>query len=394
MDRTPVNRPRGNQEQPATPAEKVRKRPSRWHVPMWWLNIGAGVVLLITYLAPHVSPVTSWIPALLAMTFPYQVVLHLCFIGWWFFMRKKRMLLSGALLVLGYGHIADHFQLFGRSEPAEAISGEPLHVMSYNVRLFDLYDWTKNKQTRDSMFAVFHREDPDILCIQEYFYSPDKRFFETKQSLLKDFRFMAAHERFTNTSRYQQHFGIATFSAYPIVKKGFIDFPENPENVCIWSDLALKGDTIRVYNAHLASYHFGDADYKFIKALDTDTHTDSLKQGSERILKRLRRGFRLRADEVQRIAEHMEASPHPVLYCGDMNDVPMSFGYATLRDLLSDAFVESGRGTGGTYIGDLPSLRIDHILYGEGLHAWDFRTLTEELSDHRAITTRIGLVSQ
>lgn len=361
---------------------------------MWWLNIGAGVVLLVTYLAPHVSPVTSWIPALLAMTFPYQVVLHLGFMGWWFFMRKKRMLLSGALLALGYGHIADHFQLFGRSEPAETISGQPLHVMSYNVRLFDLYDWTKNKQTRDSMFAVFHREDPDILCIQEYFYSPDKRFFETKQSLLKDFRFKASHERFTNTSRYQQHFGIATFSAYPIVKKGFIDFPENPENACIWSDVALKGDTIRVYNAHLASYHFGDADYKFIKALDTDTHTDSLKQGGERILKRLKRGFRLRADEVQRIAEHMAASPHPVLYCGDMNDVPMSYGYATLRELLSDAFVESGRGTGGTYIGDLPSLRIDHILYGEGLHAWDFRTLNEELSDHCAISARIGLVAR
>lgn len=361
---------------------------------MWWLNIAAGIVLLLTYLAPQVSPETAWLPALLAMGFTYQLALHAGFIGWWFFMRRKRMLLSGALLLLGFTHIGDHVQVFGRNDPSEKIHGAGMKVMSYNVRLFDLYNWSKNKETRDSIFSLLHREDPDILCLQEYFYSPDQRFFRTRENLLSDFRFVGVHERFNKKARSDQHFGIATFSSLPIIKKGFIDFPENPENQCIWTDIAAKHDTIRVYNAHLASYHFGDADYKFIKELDTDTHTDSLKQGGERILKRLRRGFRLRADEVRRIAEHMKESPHPVLYCGDMNDVPMSYGYGTLRELLSDAFVESGSGTGGTYIGDLPSLRIDHILYGEGLDAWGFRTLTEELSDHRAISATIGLVQE
>lgn len=358
---------------------------------MWWLNIGAALVLALTYLAPHVSPVRSWVPALLAMTYPYQLLLHCGFLAWWFLTRRKRMLLSGTLLVLGIVHIGDHVQVFGRSKPSVDVKGEGLKVMSYNVRLFDLYAWSKNQRTRDAIFEVLQREDPDILCLQEYFYSSDERFFRTKQSLLAEFRLTAGHERFTNTAKYDQHFGIATFSVRPIVGKGHVDFPENPENVCIWTDIALEEDTIRVYNAHLASYHFGDADYKFIKALDTDTHTDSIKQGSGRILKLLRRGFRLRAEEVRLIADHMRTSPHPVVYCGDMNDVPMSYGYARLRELLDDAFVESGRGTGGTYIGDLPSLRIDHILYGHGLEAWDFNTLSEELSDHRAITARIGI---
>ncbi|MBX2973714.1 MAG: endonuclease/exonuclease/phosphatase family protein [Flavobacteriales bacterium] len=390
-----MNKLRSNEGDTTKPVEKARKRPSRWHVPMWWLNIAAAVVLLVTYLAPHVSPVTSWVPALLAMTFLYQIVLHVLFIVWWALFRRKRMLLSGSLLLLGYPHVADHIQLFGHSAPAEAVQGEGVKVMSYNVRLFDLYDWSRNKKTRDAIFEVFEREDPGILCIQEYFHSPDKRFFPTRQSLMGELRYKAYHEGFTNSvARYDQRFGIATFSRSPIAARGSITFPGNPFNICIWTDIVLPDDTIRVYNAHLSSYHFGDADYKFLKALDTDTDADSLKQGGERILKRLRRGFRLRADEVRRIAEHIKASPHPVLYCGDMNDVPMSYGYATLRDLLSDAFVESGSGTGGTYIGDLPSLRIDHILYGEGLHAWDFRTLPDELSDHRAITTMIGLVKE
>jgi endonuclease/exonuclease/phosphatase family metal-dependent hydrolase len=182
-----------------------------------------------------------------------------------------------------------------------------------------------------------------------------------------------------------QHFGIATFSRFPIIGKGAIEFPDNPSNQCIWSDIALDNDTIRVYNAHLASYHFGGDDYRFIDSLDTDTRSEELKRGGLRILKLLRRGFRLRADEVERIVAHMAESPHPVLYCGDMNDVPMSYSYHTLRHDRLDAFVESGSGSGGTYIGKLPSLRIDHILHDPALHSWGFRTLPEKLSDHKAV---------
>ena len=361
---------------------------------MWWLNLIAALILVITYLAPHVSPVTFWVPALLAMTFTYQLLVHLGFLAWWAIFRRKRMLLSGALLLLGYDHIGDHVQVFGTHAPSTPSTAEPVKVMTYNVRLFDLYNWSKNKRTRDAIFEQLHREDADILCLQEFFHSPNERFFRTRSSLLSQFRYTALHERYSQKARYQQHFGIATFSVHPIVRKGHIDFPDNPDNQCIWSDIAVNGDTLRVYNAHLASYHFGDADYRFLKDLDADTGTDSLKQGGERILKRLLRGFRLRADEVQRIAEHMRNSPHPVIYCGDMNDVPMSYGYNLLREQLDDAFVESGTGLGGTYIGDLPKLRIDHILYGPELQAWDFRTLPEELSDHHAVTAMIGAVGE
>jgi endonuclease/exonuclease/phosphatase family metal-dependent hydrolase len=358
---------------------------------MWWANLIAVVILLATYLAPVVSPITSWPLALLAMTFTFQLAVHAFFLIWWFLFRRKRMLLSGLVLLIGWGHIGDHIQFFGRDKANAEMKGAAVKVMSYNVRLFDLYQWSKSKQTRNAIFDMLRTEDPDILCLQEFFHSPDKIFFRTKEALLKDFRYTGVHERYSQRARLQQHFGIATFSTRPIVGKGNIEFPENPNNLCIWTDIALEQDTIRVYNAHLASYHFGDEDYKFIQELDTDVNTDTLKSGGLRILKRLRRGFRLRADEVQRIVDHMQDSPHPVLYCGDMNDVPMSYGYHLLRETLSDAFVESGRGAGGTYIGNLPSLRIDHILYGPEFDAWEFRTHPEELSDHKAISTMIGV---
>jgi endonuclease/exonuclease/phosphatase family metal-dependent hydrolase len=328
---------------------------------------------------------------LLAFTYPYQLLVHLGLMGWWAFFRPKRVLLSGAALLLGWGHIGDHVQLFGRGSPSTAVQGEGLKVLSYNVRVFDLYNWTHNAHTRDAIFDLFHREDADILCLQEFFHSPNKRFFRTKDDLMRNFRYTHVHEHYPQHGRFDSHFGVATFSTRPIVARGVIAFPENPNNQCIWSDIAVDGDTIRVYNAHLASYHFGNDDYAFLGSLDTDTPGDTLKRGGLRILKRLRAGVMRRVGEVDRIVEHMTTSPHPVVYCGDMNDVPMSRAYGQFRELLTDAFTESGRGLGGTYIGKLPSLRIDHILHNEELETWDFRTLPDELSDHRPVSCNLAV---
>lgn len=371
---------------------RIRKSSKAWHRPVWWLNGLAVLLLLVTYLAPHISPRRAWMLALLAMTFPYQVMAHGLFMAWWLLFRRKRVLVSLVALLIGWGHVGDHFQLFGRSAPKREVREGNVKLLSWNVRLFDLYNWSDNVRTRDSIFTILHREDADILCLQEFFHSSDKRFFRTKDALMKEFRYTGIHVSYSAKAKHDQNFGIATFSTHPIVAKGVISFPENPANQCIWSDIAVGKDTIRVYNAHLASYHFGDDDYDFIASLDTRTPSEELKQGGFRILRLLRRGFRLRAEEVDRIAEHMDGSPHPVIYCGDMNDVPMSYSYATLRNGRRDAFVESGRGMGGTYIGKLPSLRIDHLLHDEQLESWDLQTLPEEVSDHRAITSRLGFV--
>ncbi len=365
------------------------RRPSLWLLPVWWLNGLAALTLLITYLAPYASPDRFWPLALLAMAYPYQLIIHAAFILWWALFRRKRMLLSIAVVALGWGHVVDHYRITGRSSAPDGIDGEVVKLMSWNVRLFDLYNWSHNRETRDSIFGMLAREDPDILCLQEFFHSGDERFFRTREPLLSDFRFSHVHDSYSHLARFDQHFGIATFSVWPIVAQGVIAFPENPNNQCIWSDIAIADDTLRIYNAHLASYHFGDGDHKFIDALDTETKSDELKRGGLRILRLLRRGLRLRAAEVERITAHMAESPHPVVYCGDLNDVPMSYGYHALRKGHMDAFSESGRGTGGTYVGKLPSLRIDHILHDPAIASWDFTTHPEEFSDHRAISCMI-----
>ena len=93
---------------------------------------------------------------------------------------------------------------------------------------------------------------------------------------------------------------------------------------------------------------------------------------------------------MERIRDHMRACPHPVVFCSDMNDTPMSYAYHHLDGALVDAFEESGRGLGHTYIGAFPSFRIDHIMHSPSLEASGFKTLPDELSDHPPIMCWIG----
>ncbi|MBS1569320.1 MAG: endonuclease/exonuclease/phosphatase family protein [Bacteroidetes bacterium] len=370
---------------------KVRKRVSRWHLPIWWANGLAVAALLLSYLSALVDPAVFWPLALFGIAYPYILLANLLCILWWLIFRRKRMLPSLLAILLGWGHVGDFFQLKGTgAAPADVRT--PFTLMSWNVRLFDLYNWTHNQQTRDEMMELILVEDPDILCMQEFLNVGPGNPLMVKDSLLSSYRFTACADAYTVHARGDHYIGIAIFSTKPIVAQGTIHFPDELNNLCLWADIAMGADTIRVYTAHLASLRFGDQDYRFIKDLEQGGGRDSLTTAGSRILGRMQNGFVRRSSEVSALVAHMRTSPWPVVYCGDLNDTPMSYSYHLLRkEGLEDAFTESGQGIGNTYIGDVPSFRIDHILHGPRFVAWGFRTLPDELSDHRAIITSLGL---
>ncbi len=366
-------------------AKEVRRRPSRWHLPIWWLNLLAVVALLLSYISIRVSPTTLWPLALFGIAYPFILLANLLCIGWWLLFRRKRLWPSLIAVLAGFGHVGEYVQLFGDSDaPAETHS--PFKVMSWNVRIFDLYSWNHNAQTREEILDLIRMEDADILCMQEFLNVDKKVGAAVRDELSSDYRFTNYADEYTAHTKTGYHFGIATFSTRPIVAKGVIHFPDDLNNLCLWTDIAVDGDTVRVYNAHLASLRFGDQDYRFMKDVQDGSSTEVLERGGRRIIRRLKSGFIRRASQMEKIAEHMRTSPHPVIWCGDMNDTPMSYSYHQLRELdLEDSFVESGSGIGHTYIGAFPSFRIDHIMHGPQLRSWGFRTLPDELSDHRPI---------
>jgi hypothetical protein len=155
------------------------------------------------------------------------------------------------------------------------------------------------------------------------------------------------HYQYARTS---STFGSVTMSRFPIISMNEIRF-ENSRNITIYTDIVANGDTVRVFNVHLHSYGIDPKDYTIMES--GVTSEQDLKEARE-VGSKLKRGFQMRASQVETIRVMIEESPYPVIVCGDLNDVPASYAYQQLRKGLKDAFVSSGKGLGSTYLTGCP----------------------------------------
>ena len=299
---------------------------------------------------------------------------------------KKQMLLSLLALLLGWNYLNRTITInFNDPSPETSDTSTVFKLLSYNVRYFDVYDWIDKGTTKEKIFDLIKEEKPDIVCFQEYYHSSGKDSYLTEKETMENTNATFAHIQDMGTFSKNEKCGIATFSKFPIINKGKISFGVKENNVCIFSDILVNKDTIRIYNIHMASIAFAPKDYKFIDDIAQNKETNEV-EGSKGILKRLKRAFIKRTRQSEIVAEHLEACPYEIIICGDFNDTPSSYAYKTVAKNLSDAFTQAGIGFGKSYIGKFPSFRIDYILHSKELKPYEFITHSEKLSDHRAIS--------
>ena len=185
------------------------------------------------------------------------------------------------------------------------------------------------------------------------------------------------------------NYGIATFSKYPIVNRGVINF-RNSSNSSIYTDVVINSDTVRIFNNHLQSIRFNKNNYTFItnsKALKDDERLKEIKD----ISFRLRDAFIKRASQANILSKHIQNSPFPVIVTGDFNDVPVSYSYKRMKQGLNDSFIEAGKGIRRTYMGKFPSFRIDFILHSDEIKCVNFDIPNVRLSDHYPVTSEFVL---
>lgn len=345
-----------------------------------WLSV---ICLILSYASTHISPEENSFLPFFGLSFPIWFAFNVLFVLLWLLRRKRAIFISLIALLFGMNHITHFIQFSFSSKPNN--SANYFKILSHNVKLFGLYEWENNTEIRDKIFELLKREDPDIMCFQEFYYTEQKDVFETRDEILSWEDGMNIHEKYTHELIHHQFFGIVTVSKYPIVNKGYIEFGNDRNNFCIYSDIVIHSDTVRIYNTHLSSIRFQKEDYEFIDELKNNTKDFSLDK-SLAIFKRLKVAYIKRASQIEKVMKNIKKSPYPTVLVGDFNDTPISYTYNQARESLNDAFIESGNGIGNTYIGAFPSFRIDYILHSENIQSHRFKSLEDKLSDHHPIT--------
>ncbi len=353
------------------------------------LNLIAAGCLLFSQAAPLISPAEFWLLELVALAYPVLLAINLMFVIYWALRRHQFIFISSAIILMGYDKLTQLYQPSAFSVDVKPPKGA-LKVMSYNVRLFDLYNWSGNFETRKQIMSMLKDERPDLLCLQEYFQN-DEGEFENNHYISEALKLPYKTIKYGLTMRKSQHWGLATFSRYPVVNEGVLFFEEGKTNFGMYSDIDVHGDTIRVYNLHLQSNHFKQRDYKFIANPDSG-NKEVMMDGVRHLLKRIRSAVRKRSEQAEEIALHISQSPYPVLLCGDFNDPPFTYTYNTIRKNLKDAFTEKGKGFGATYFGFPLKFRIDYILHSQdAIMIHSYQTKHYQFSDHYPITAWFSL---
>lgn len=345
-----------------------------------WLVL---IALLISYFSPVTPPETNVIPALLALLYPALLLANILFVVYWIIRWKYYFLFSLIAILIGYSAFFKTFSF--NAEKSVDVYDDALKVLSYNVRIFDYYNWKGNQNffIRNSVFDFVNHQQADVVSFQEFFHGSEKSF-PTLGPFLQNSEAKNYHVDYVIQRGDSKHFGLATFTRFPIVGRGKIRFEGETANSGIFSDVVFEGDTLRVFNFHLESVKFSKADYQFVKELaEPNTITGS---NTKIILSKLSRAFKSRAAQADVVARYIQESPYPVIVCGDFNDTPLSYVYNTVAEGLNDAFLESGAGTGASFAGGIPLLRIDYILHSKTLEAFHFERQTVDYSDHYPIS--------
>jgi endonuclease/exonuclease/phosphatase family metal-dependent hydrolase len=345
--------------------------------------------LLLAYLAPYVHPNTFKLLPFFGLAYPIIFLFTLLFLIIWSLAKSRMALVVLAVLLIG-GKL--HFRMIAMgSEQEIPTASNVLHVMSYNVRLFDLYhsDPTIRFESRNKIFEYIQTENPDVMCFQEFYHQDKPTEFKTRDTLIDFMEIKDYHERYAHKMRGRQNFGVTILSKYRMIAKGDVMFDTQSEvdfNYCIYADIVKEADTFRIYNIHLQSIRLQKQDYS---VFDSETEKKPESSTIRLLMDKLTVAYPKRADQARRVMEHVITSPYPTIVCGDFNDTPLSYTYNQFNRVLFDAYRNTSFGIGTTYVGKVPAGRIDYIFHSKELNSAEFNIQEKAYSDHRAISCKI-----
>ena len=335
----------------------MRVKYTFWNKIVILVNSILAILLLLSYLLPYISPEAVPVFTIISLAVPVLFASNIFFIIYWIIKLKKYFTISLITIILGIGYISNIYKFSEK----EIFLNDDLKIMSYNVRLFNHYNWTSDNTIVKKISSFISEKEPDVLSIQEY--------YEAEELQLKyPYQFIKTKSNFSK-------FGLAIFSKYRVVNKGSLDLKSSANNI-IFVDILKGKDTIRVYNIHLESLKMNTSKENFGE------------QNSEKLIQRMKASFKKQAKQVELFLEHEKKWNGRKILCGDFNNSAFSWVYRELSKNKQDAFKIAGGGMGKTF-NYLYPLRIDFILVDNTFEVNNFKTFEVPYSDHFPILARL-----
>ena len=334
-------------------------------------QIIATIFTIVALYGGDVSPIGHSARAMLVYVLPLLIAFNVLLLIYWLIRRRWLILLIPIItIVCCIPYMGTLYQFRSHEKGADAKTG--LKIATYNVAMF-------NRETSGFMaqdiLAEMRRQKVDVLCMQEYSnVSGDKL---NSESYKEYFPYMAVGKD-----------DMVIYSRYPIKKSNKILF-DYTNNSAMWADIDVKGDMVRIYNVHLQTTGINRTLHQASKLVAQD-YDVSNSRVLNAIFGNYTMGMMFRASQANIVATDKRQSEHPVLLCGDFNDVPYSYVYNTMLGNMVDGFKECGSGWMHTFRGK-KAVRIDYIFHDTALKGITYYMSELTYSDHYPVFMKVEL---
>ncbi|MDD6210473.1 MAG: endonuclease/exonuclease/phosphatase family protein [Bacteroidales bacterium] len=347
---------------------------------LYTANIIALLLLLLSSFSDRISPQTWLLPSFLGIVFPLFLIINLVFLVIWLLsFRWKAILGNMCILLLCWGSIHTYYPI--NILETKKLPEKPIKLMTYNIMGFAYKGHTKEKP--NPIIEYIQKEDPDIICLQEYIISKvNKKLNDAViRKAFRDYPYKKA----IYFDRNDAHdYGIVVYSKYPITGSERINY-ESTFNGSGLFYIKIGDKKLALINNHLESNRITKKDKEFYNSLSKGSiNTDKLELLKNNIVSRLKPAFLQRAIQADSIAKKIkELNTDYILVCGDLNDTPISYARHTIQGPLIDAYTSNSTGPGISYNADHFWFRIDYIFHSPRIRTYQCRTdRSIKTSDH------------
>lgn len=354
------------------------------------LTVATGFLLLLTDIMSYVRPSTTLYTLCPLTLFFSTFVVIIFFLAVYWFIRKRWIIGSFCIIMLAVS-TPNMLRTYCSVPDYETVHNpNGIRFLSYNVHLFSWFENEKGIDNANKMLDYIAATGSDVVCLQEFLYHNSGTYtLSYIKEKLKSYPYshieVLSHNRRVSKC-------IATFSKYPIVEQKAVKF-DVPYHGAIISAINIKGTVYNVVNCYLKSNQLTEQEKDLSPDYIGTKPADKSAQGLiSRVYNKLVKASLERCNEAETVAREIEKINRNMIVCGDMNDIPASYVYRTMRGHMKDAMLltHSFPNAGVTFHEGIYNFRIDYFFISDNIKPCEFSIDKQPMSDHYPIQLTVN----